>query len=176
MPAFCLGWCFSCACHPIQSQSGLWIGIPRSPGMTQLHIQSMRLTQIQCPARQAHPSSQSCCQGGTYSHRADRAGDSMTPTSTLEHQVPMGSSPIPCARQKTRPSPTTCFPAAVQSGKTCPGGVVSWPRGASMRQVRPHKGQLDSGNVISCWGPAGLTCCQCWWCWWVSQCEAAAGM
>lgn len=41
--------------HPVRIWSGLWIGVPRSPGMTHLHIQSMRLTQIQHPAKRAHP-------------------------------------------------------------------------------------------------------------------------
>lgn len=40
------------ACHPSR---GYGSASPRSPGMTQLHVQSMWLTQIQLPARQAQP-------------------------------------------------------------------------------------------------------------------------
>lgn len=42
-------------CVPSRPEPRLWIGVPRSPGMTQLHFQSMWLTQIQHPARQAQP-------------------------------------------------------------------------------------------------------------------------
>lgn len=123
MPAFRPGW-RSLPCVP--PHSGLWIGVPRSPGMTQLHIQSMRLTQIKHPARQACPGSRSGCQGGSYPGGADGPGDSMAPTSiTRQRDAPQ------------YPPSSPFFPAAARSGKTSPGGAMSWLRGASVGWVPP---------------------------------------